>query len=75
MAFNIRQLDNLSYDDVEPLLESYIVELINLFAVSEIGQAHIENYPDGGNWIGTFIEMAYLYGEMTLPKMTKRNAQ
>ncbi|MGD1897652.1 MAG: hypothetical protein ACFB16_11955 [Phormidesmis sp.] len=75
MSFNIRQLDNLSYDDVEPLLESYIVELINLFAVSEIGQAHIENYPDGGNWIGTFIEMAYLYGEMTLPKMTKRSAQ
>ncbi|MEM9162964.1 MAG: hypothetical protein AAGC54_07835, partial [Cyanobacteria bacterium P01_F01_bin.4] len=75
MTFNIHLLDTLSYDDAEPLLEDYIGDLINQFATSATGQAHIKNHPQGGNWIGTFIEMAYLYGEMTLPKMTKGDAQ
>ena len=75
MAFDIRLLDKLSYDDAEPLLGQYIHDLINQFVESDVGQVHVETHPQGGHWIGTFIEMAYLYGEMTPPKMTKRDAQ
>ncbi|WP_035984237.1 IS1096 element passenger TnpR family protein [Leptolyngbya sp. KIOST-1] len=75
MAFLIHQLDNLDYDEAEPLLEDYILVAIADFANSPIGQACIERNPEGGSWIGTFIEFAYLYGGYTLPKMTKGNVQ
>ncbi|PSR17820.1 hypothetical protein C8255_10565 [filamentous cyanobacterium CCP3] len=75
MAFNIRQLDNLDYDDAEPLLEGYIYGALEAFANSKTGKAHIQRNPEGGNWVGTFIEMAYVYGGYTLPKMTKANVQ
>ena len=75
MTFDIRLLDNLSYDDAEPLLAQYIDDGIQAFADSEAGQAHIEKHPVGGDWIGTFIEMGYLYNEKTLSKMTKGDAQ
>ncbi len=75
MAFLIHQLDNLDYDEVEPLLEDYIHGAIADFVDSPIGQACVERNPMGGNWIGNFIEMAYLYGGYTLPKMTKGNVQ
>lgn len=75
MAFNLRLLDNLDYDDVEPLLEDYIHAALDDFANSKIGKAHIKHNPEGGNWIGTFIEFAYLYGGYTLPKLTKANVQ
>ncbi|MGG6242466.1 IS1096 element passenger TnpR family protein [Nodosilinea sp. AN01ver1] len=75
MAFNIRQLDNLDYDDAEPLLEDHIYGALEAFANSKTGKAYIKRNPEGGNWIGTFIEMAYVYGGYTLPKMTKANVQ
>ncbi|MEM9217864.1 MAG: hypothetical protein AAGD25_26430 [Cyanobacteria bacterium P01_F01_bin.150] len=75
MTVDIRLLDKLSYDDAEPLIDQYIGDVIQSFADSEIGQDHIKNYPVGGQWIGTFIEMGYLYGEKTLSKMTKKDAQ
>lgn len=75
MAFNLRQLDNLDYDTVEPLLEDYIYGALEEFANSTIGKAHIEQNPEGGDWIGTFIEFAYRYGGYTLPQMTKANVQ
>ena len=75
MPFNIRQLDNLSYDDVEPLLDDYISGALEEFANSPEGEAHIKSYPEGGGWIGTFIEVGYNYGETTLPKMTKADVQ
>jgi len=75
MPFDIRQLNGLTYDDVEPLLEDYIITVMNAFLASEIGDAHARKYPEGGFWIGTFIEMAYNYGEFTLPKMTKGDVQ
>ncbi len=75
MAFNIYQLDNLDYDEAEPLLESYIYEALEAFATSKTGTAHIKRNPEGGDWIGTLIEMAYIYGGYTLPKMTKGNVQ
>ncbi|MDZ4877368.1 MAG: hypothetical protein CLLPBCKN_006803 [Chroococcidiopsis cubana SAG 39.79] len=75
MPFNIRQLDRLSYDDVEPILDNYISGAIEQFVNSPEGEAHLKNYPEGGGWIGTFIEMGYNYGETTLPKMTKGNVQ
>jgi hypothetical protein len=75
MPFNIYQLDNLSYDEVEPLLEDYIDDAVAAFVDSDIGQAYVEQHPVGGNWIATFIEMAYLYGGHTLPKLTKGDAK
>ncbi|PSN11481.1 hypothetical protein C7293_24140 [filamentous cyanobacterium CCT1] len=75
MVFNIHQLDNLDYDDAEPLLEDYIYRALETFANSKTGKAHIKRNPEGGNWIGTFLEMAYVYGGYTLPKMTKANVQ
>ncbi|MGB7413526.1 MAG: hypothetical protein WA902_04890 [Thermosynechococcaceae cyanobacterium] len=75
MPYNIRLLDRLSYDEAEPLLEDYITDTMNLFLASKVGDAHVLTYPRGGYWIGTFIEFAYLYGEMTLPKMTRGDVQ
>lgn len=75
MTFDIRQLDGLDYDEVEPLLEDYIIDVINEFLGSEIGDTHAKKYPEGGFWIGTFIEMAYNYGEFTLSKMTQGDVQ
>jgi hypothetical protein len=75
MTFNIRQLDNLSYDDVEPILGDYINGAIQQFVDSPEGQVHTQAYPEGGYWIGNFIELGYLYGETTLPKMTKGDVQ
>ena len=75
MTFPIRQLDNLDYDEVEPLLEDYISGVIQSFVDSETGQEYIKTHPEGGSWIGTFIEMAYIYGGYTLSKMTKGNVQ
>ena len=75
MAFNIRLLDKLSYDEVEPLLFGYINDVIQAFVDSDLGQAQVKADPEGGQWIGTFIEMAYQYGEMTLPRMTKADVE
>lgn len=75
MTFNIRQLDNLDYDDIEPMLDDYIHGAIQAFVDSEVGQEYVQTHPEGGDWIGTFIEMAYLYGEHKLPKMTKGDVQ
>lgn len=75
MAFNLRQLDNLSYDEVEPILDAYINNAIQEFVNSPEGEAHTKNYPNGGYWIGTFIEFGYNYGETTLAKMTKGDVQ
>lgn len=75
MAFNLRQLDNLTYDEVEPILDAYINGAIEEFVNSPEGEAHIKDYPNGGYWIGTFIEFSYNYGETTLPKMTKGDVQ
>jgi hypothetical protein len=75
MTFPIHQLDKLDYDDAEPLLDDYIQSALEDFAESKTGKAHIKQYPEGGGWIGIFIEMAYIYGGYTLPKMTKGNVQ
>lgn len=75
MTFNLRQLDNLSYDAVEPILYDYIQGAIDTFVTSLEGEAHLQTYPDGGSWIGNFIELSYNYGETTLPQMTKGDVQ
>ncbi|MEL7331018.1 MAG: hypothetical protein AAFN12_02155, partial [Cyanobacteria bacterium J06560_2] len=64
MSFNIRQLDKLDYDDVEPILPDYINAVIDEFVVSKVGKAYVKAYPEGGGWIGTFIEMGYFYQEL-----------
>ncbi len=76
MAFNIRLLDKLSYDEAELILLDYIEDVIEAFVESEPGKIREQENPDEvGEWIGVFIETAYLYGEMTLAKMTKADVQ
>lgn len=71
MAFDIRLLDGLEYDDAEPLLQDYLEGVVEQFAESPEGQAYGADHPELGGWIATFTEIAYLYGGFTLPKMTK----
>lgn len=75
MTFDINQLNNLEYDDAEPLLENYINSLIEQFAESPEGKAYAQEHPEFGGWIDHFIEMSYNYEGLTLPKMTKTNVQ
>lgn len=75
MVFLVHQLDNLDYDQAEPLMDDYIQGALESFAKSKAGKAHIRLYPEGGAWIEMFIEMAFRYGGYTLPKMTKGEAQ
>jgi hypothetical protein len=75
MTFNLHQLDLLSYDDVDPILNDYIDGVTDAFVNSPEGTAHLENYPEGLGWIGTFIDLGYRYGEKTLPQMTQRDVQ
>ncbi len=46
MTFNIRQLDNLDYDEAEPLLEDYITGAIQEYINSPEGKAfmQVSNY-------------------------------
>lgn len=75
MGFLVHQLDNLDYGQAEPLLDDYIKGALESFAKSRAGKAHIRLYPEGGDWIETFIAFALRYGGYTLPKMTKGEAQ
>jgi hypothetical protein len=75
MTFNIRQLDNLTYEEVEPILEDYINGLLQEFVQSPEGEAYKETHSQGGYWIGSFIELAYTYEGHTLPKMTQGSVQ
>ncbi|MCM1984224.1 plasmid pRiA4b ORF-3 family protein [Lyngbya confervoides] len=75
MAFDIHLLSELSYDEAEPKLDEYIQGALDHFVASQVSQAYCQQHPKGGFWIGTFIEFAFLYGEMTLPKMTKGDVQ
>lgn len=75
MTFNIHLLDDLSYDDVEPLLAKYTDDVIQEFANSTVGQAHLEKHPVGGDWISAFIQMGHVYGEQALSHMTSFDVQ
>ena len=75
MTFDIHQLDNLEYEDAEPLIEDYIQEVVQQFAMSPEGQAYAEDYPDLGGWIRPFIELGYNYEGFTLPNMTVGNVE
>ncbi|WP_156427150.1 hypothetical protein [Leptolyngbya sp. NIES-2104] len=71
MAFNLRQLDNLIVGEIEPILDTYTNSAIEEFVNSPEGEAHLQDYSNGGYWISTFIELGYNYGETTLPRLTK----
>lgn len=73
--FDIHQLDQLEYDDAEPILPAYQEALIRQFADSPEGQAYLETDPEMGGWIDNLIYFAYCYEGFTLPKMTKANIQ
>ncbi len=42
MTFNIRQLDNLDYDEAEPLLEDYITGAIQEYINSPEGKEYYQ---------------------------------
>ncbi|MGB0563229.1 MAG: IS1096 element passenger TnpR family protein [Spirulinaceae cyanobacterium] len=76
MTYNIRQLDGLSFDEVEPLLEQYIIDTVNQFIESDRGQAYLQRQEyEAGYWIDTFIELGYNYADKTLSKMTKTDVK
>jgi hypothetical protein len=75
MSFNINQLNNLDYEKAESVLPDYLDGLVEQFAQSPEGKAHAQEYPEFGNWISRFIEMAYIHEGFTLPKMTRREVQ
>jgi hypothetical protein len=75
MTFNIRQLDALSYDEGENLLEDYIDDAIDAFVDSQEGQRYIETHEEGGMWIETFLEFGYIYEEFTPSKMKVADVQ
>ena len=75
MSFNIHQLDHLTYDEAEPLLDDYIEGVLSAFVNSTEGQAYVQEHEEGGGWIGEFIHLGYVYEGFTLPKMTKGNVQ
>lgn len=75
MTFNIRQLDNLDYDEAEPLLEDYITGAIEEYINSPEGEAYYQEKEEGGGWIATLIELGYLYQGYTLATMTKADVQ
>ena len=75
MSFNINLLDDLDddldYDDVEPLIESYIDDIVKQFSQSPEGQAHAVQYPEIGSWIFHLIDFGYKYEGFVLSQMTK----
>jgi hypothetical protein len=75
MPFDINQLNNLDYDEAEPLLADYIDGVVEQFAKSLEGEAYAQEHPEFGGWIATFTEMSYIYEGFTLPKMTKADVQ
>lgn len=75
MTFNIRQLDNLDYDEAEPLLEDYITGAIEEYINSPEGDAYYQEKQEGCGWIATFVELGYLYEGYTLATMTKADVQ
>jgi hypothetical protein len=75
MTFDIHQLDNLDYDEAEPILDAYQDGIIEEFANSPEGQVYLETHPEIGGWIAHLIYYGYCYESFTLPKMTKSNIQ
>ena len=73
MSFDINFLndldDDLDYDDIEPLVEDYIDDIIEQFGQSPEWQAHAINYPEIGSWITHFIEFGYKYEGFLLSLM------
>ena len=75
MSFDINLLDDLDddldYDDVEPLIESYIDDIVKQFSQSPEGQAHAVQYPEIGSWIFNLIDFGYKYEDLVLSQMTE----
>lgn len=76
MEFSINKLDGLDYEELEPLLSSYIKIIRNQFHDSPEGKSYVEAFPNhGAGWIEPLIELGVSYGEGTLPEMTHHNVK
>jgi hypothetical protein len=75
MSFDIHQLDNLDYEDAEPLLADYEDAVIEQFAQAPEGQAFLEQNSSIGSWVQSLIEFGYSYEGVTLPTMQQRDIQ
>lgn len=73
--FDIHELDNLDYDDAEPILEDYQDQLIEIFANSPEGQEYLKTHSEMGFWIAQLIYYGYCYEGFTLPHMTKNHVK
>ena len=75
IPFDIHQLDNLDYDEAEPILEDYQDQAIELFANSPEGKEYLESHSEMGSWIAHLIYYGYCYEGFTLPHMTKQDVK
>lgn len=71
MPFDVHQLDNLTHESVEDVLDEYIEAAISQFEASSEGQAFAAEYPDSGGWVRSFIELGYNYEGRSLPAMSQ----
>jgi hypothetical protein len=70
MAFNVFQLDALSFEEAEEQLEDYIDSAIEAFMDSPIGVQYLADHDDTIGWIETFLEIGHLYGQTLPSQMT-----
>jgi len=75
MTFDPFRLDKLSFDDFEDLIDAYIEDAIDTFVESDIGQAHVKIYPEGGSWIYHFLDKSLCYEGIPPTKLSKSNVQ
>jgi hypothetical protein len=78
MTFNLTQLDSLTYDEAEPLLENYLNSAVEAFLDSPEGQAYLTTKTSQdhlGGWIHAFLELAYLYDGYTLSMMETKHVR
>ncbi len=75
MTFNIYQLDQLDYEQVESLLDDYIDNLIEQFISSAEGEIYALKHEEIGVWISPLIDYGYQYEGVTLPQMMVENME
>ena len=75
MSFDINQLNNIDYEEVESVLYDYLGDLVEEFAQSPEGKVYAQENPEFGSWISSFTEHAYIQEGFTLTEMSKGDVQ
>lgn len=77
MTFDIHQLDEIDpYSlEAEKAFEEYQDTLLELFANSPEGKAHLQIYPEMGFWAAQLMYYGYTYHSLTIPQMTAADVE